>query len=239
MRCSGVPPPPTPVPARILELAGDQRLTPVWLNELGGLTYRTHDRFLKWSPAAPGIDLTDEAERLVWAGSHMPVPRVLEAGVGTDESWLVTAAMPGESAVSDRWKARPDVAAAAIGTGLRAMHDRLPVETCPYGWGIDERLGAVSAEVREIFADPEPDRLVVCHGDACAPNTLIGDDGGWVGNVDLGSLGVADRWADLAVATRNLGLNFGPGLEPVLLAAYGVEPDPVRTEFYQRLWDFS
>src|SRR5690242_5385406 len=65
------------------------------------------------------------------------------------------------------------------------------------GWSLDE--------ARARLADPPPvDRLVVCHGDACAPNTLLGDDGGWSGHVDLGALGVADRWADLAVATWSL-----------------------------------
>ena len=47
---------------------------------------------------------------------------------------------------------------------------------------------------------PRIDRLVVCHGDACAPNTLLHDDGRFAAHVDLGSLGVADRWADIAVA---------------------------------------
>jgi aminoglycoside phosphotransferase len=36
---------------------------------------------------------------------------------------------------------------------------------------------------------------VVCHGDACAPNTLIAAEGRWSGHVDLGMLGTADRWA--------------------------------------------
>ena len=55
------------------------------------------------------------------------------------------------------------------------------------------------ARALELAADiPPVDRLVVCHGDACAPNTLLTDDGRWSGHVDLGQLGVADRWADLA-----------------------------------------
>jgi kanamycin kinase len=69
------------------------------------------------------------------------------------------------------------------------------------------------------------------------PNTLIGDDGRWTGHVDLGALGVADRWADLAVATWSTVWNYGPGFEAALLDAYGVEPDEERTAFYRRLWD--
>ncbi len=86
---------------------------------------------------------------------------------------------------------------------------------------------------------PPVDRLVVCHGDACAPNTLIGEDGRWCGHVDLGALGVADRWADLAVATWSLEWNYGPGWQSTLLKAYGVDPDPQRIAYYRLLWDLS
>ena len=86
---------------------------------------------------------------------------------------------------------------------------------------------------------PPVDRLVVCHGDACAPNTLLDDDGHWMGHVDLGRVGVADRWADLAVATWSTVWNYGPGYEDRLLAAYGIAPDPDRTEFYRWLWDLA
>jgi aminoglycoside phosphotransferase len=66
----------------------------------------------------------------------------------------------------------------------------------------------------ELVADmPDIDKLVVCHGDACAPNTLLTVDGTCSGHVDLGVLGVADRWADLAVATWSAEWNYGPGWE--------------------------
>ncbi|MCP5026589.1 MAG: aminoglycoside 3'-phosphotransferase, partial [Actinomycetia bacterium] len=57
-----------------------------------------------------------------------------------------------------------------------------------------------------------------------------------VGHVDLGSLGVADRWADLAIATWSTVWNYGPGWEDVLLEAYGIDSDPRRTEYYRLLW---
>jgi kanamycin kinase len=90
------------------------------------------------------------------------------------------------------------------------------------------------------LADPPPiDLLVVCHGDACAPNTLIDDEGNCSGHVDLGALGVADRWADLAIATWSVNWNYGPGWEGALLNAYGVAPDPERSRYYRLLWDIG
>jgi kanamycin kinase len=76
---------------------------------------------------------------------------------------------------------------------------------------------------------------VVCHGDSCAPNTLLTDDGCWSGHVDLGDLGIADRWADLAIATWSVGVNYGPGWEDQLLDAYGIQPDAERTKYYRLL----
>ncbi|MGH6611992.1 MAG: phosphotransferase, partial [Burkholderiaceae bacterium] len=78
---------------------------------------------------------------------------------------------------------------------------------------------------------------VVCHGDACSPNTIIAPDGRPAGHVDLGSLGLADRWADLAVASVSLDWNFEPSWESEFFAAYGIERDEERIHFYRELWD--
>jgi kanamycin kinase len=67
------------------------------------------------------------------------------------------------------------------------------------------------------------------------------DDGTFSGHVDLGDLGVADRWADLAIATLSLDWNFpteGPGgFQEVLLDAYGVAADSERIAYYRLAWD--
>ena len=75
--------------------------------------------------------------------------------------------------------------------------------------------------------------------DSCAPNTLITGDGRWPGHVDPGDRGVAERWADLAVATWSTIWNYGPGGEGPPLAAYGIAPDPDRTRCYRLLWDLG
>jgi kanamycin kinase len=258
-RRSGTP------PAAVRELAAARPVCLVWENE-HALTFEVGegpDRcFVKWAPAGSPLDLAAEAARMTWAIAYTPVPRVLGLGADGEGSWLVTAALPGHSAVSQRWLADPRTAVIAIGEGLRAMHDALPVTDCPFSWMAQDRIAAgqraaaagrldtsdwapehlelgiegVLAQVQNI---PPADELVVCHGDACAPNTVITDDGRWSGHVDLGDLGVADRWADLAIATWSTGWNYGPGWEQVLLDAYGIKPDAERTRYYRLLWELG
>jgi kanamycin kinase len=110
------------------------------------------------------------------------------------------------------------------------------VAACPFDWSPATRIEGLS-EVTDLVTSPPIDRLVVGHGDPCAPNTLLSDDGVAIAHVDLQRLGVADRWADIAVAARNTALNYGPGREQAFLEAYGVDPDLGRQEYYLELWD--
>jgi kanamycin kinase len=236
------PTPQPPVPALVGRLAGDRPVRAVWVNEEGGVTFRLGSGgsgrdFVKVANAR-GTDFAGEAQRLRWAARYVAVPQVLGFGVDAGSAWLHTRGLPGRSAVHPRWLAAPDVAVRAIGAALRALHDRLPVRTCPFEWSATSRLAALRPGARARLSEaPRVDRLVVCHGDACAPNTLIDDDGRCSGHVDVGELGVADRWADLAVATLSLGWNYpGRVWETEFFTAYGVQPDPARIDYYRRLW---
>ena len=234
---------PPPVPAVVSRFAAGRPVRAVWVNELGGVTFRVGSgvEFIKADKAGV-VDFADEARRLRWAAPYLAVPRVLGVGIDHapdgDWAWLRTGGLPGRSAVHPRWAAAPDVAVRAIGVGLRTLHDNLPVSTCPFDWSVESRLPVLHPAHRANLPDPPPiDRLVVCHGDACAPNTLIDDVGRYCGHVDFGELGVADRWADLAVAALSLGWNYpGRSWEAELFAAYGIDPDPLRIDYYQRLW---
>lgn len=237
-----IPVEPVAVPEPVRALARGAALTPVWHNELGGLTFRTGDgRYIKHGPRNAESSFAGEAERLAWAGAFTPVPRVLELGGDDTHEWLVTAALPGLSAVDPRWIDDPARAVRAVGEGLRALHDALPVDGCPFGWSVPARIADAEGRgirVPDVLREaPAIDRLVVCHGDACCPNTLLGGDGRWSGHVDLGALGVGDRWADLAVASMSTTWNYGAGWEDALIEAYGIEPDRARLSYYRALWN--
>ena len=222
-----------PIPPIVLDLADGDDVELVWRNELGGLTFRAGDRYVKWNPRRTGIDLERERVRLGWIAPRHPAPEVVTAGDDGEAQWLVTRALPGEPAVGDTWRARRSEAIAALAAGLRAIH-ALRVDEFPAGWAGDVWVGR---QPTDLGPRPPIDGPVVVHGDACAPNTLVSAAGEWTGNVDFGDLGVGDRWADLAIASLSLDWNFGEGHQPELFDAYGVEPDERRIRYYRALWE--
>lgn len=227
MSLASAPPPGTPVPAAIRRWGDEhqyrvERL--VWRNELGGITaFLTRDEhpsvYAKWAPE----EMLDEAERLSWLGGRFAAPAMADYLADDDGSLIVTLAMPGESAVSERWRSEPDVAAAAIGEGLARLH-AMDVSQCFF-------------DPPEWITDDIGDEVVILHGDPCAPNTLLSPDGGFLGLLDVGALGPGDPWADLAIASWSLEWNFGPGHEAPFWEAYGVEPDEERIAHYRRQWE--
>lgn len=221
-----------PVPGIITDVAAGRRAVLAWRNELGGLTFRVENLFVKWNPRRTGVDLDRERERLEWISTRHPAPRVVAHGGDAEAQWLVTEALPGESAVGDAWRARRSEAIHAIGDGLRAIH-AVAVDDFPAVWSTETWVGRTPAA---LGPRPPIDDPVLVHGDACAPNTLISAEGRWVGNVDFGDLSVGDRWADLAVASMSLDWNFGEGHQDELFDAYGIEPDSERIAYYRALW---
>jgi kanamycin kinase len=222
-----------PVPQIVHQVAEGRPVELVWRNDLGGLTFRIDDTFLKWNPRSTGIDLDRERTRLNWISTRHPAPRVIRFGMDGDAQWLLTAGLGGGPAVGDQWRARRSEAIAAIATGLRAIH-ALPTDDFPTAWTSQAWVGRrpASLEVPPLIEQP-----VLVHGDACAPNTLISDEGHWVGHVDFGDLAIGDMWADLAIASLSLDWNFGEGHHDELFDAYGVAPDAERISYYRALWE--
>lgn len=247
------------IPAALLALAARLRPAavplPLWRNDLGGWTLRlrpdghgagglgagrndTDDAVLKWVPAETLADHPleptprAEAARLRWLVGRHPAPEVLDAGDDDGAQWLLTRAIDAETAVARRWRDEPRAAVRALGEGLRVLHEALDVDACPWAY-----VGASPAPVPLVLREPHGADRVVVHGDACAPNTLLDARGRWVAHVDLGALGVGDRWLDLAVGAQSLGWNYGPGWEGEYLAAYGIEPDPDRMRAWRDWWN--
>lgn len=225
--------------------------------------------YLKASPCSRhpdgGFQLGAEAARLPWlAACGIPAPEVVEYDARDGVEWLVTTAIPGRSA-AEPWPRQQRAAVVdALADLARALH-AIPVAGCPFDRSLavsvaharhaadrglvdSERLGG--RPVADLLAalaatTPHREELVVCHGDYCVPNVLLDPQTlGVTGVVDVGRLGVADRYADLALMTRSLD---DPRLNPQyegsagrrFLRRYGASPaDDARLAFYRLLDEF-
>jgi kanamycin kinase len=208
-------------------------------------------------------NLTDEHERLTWAGKRLPVPRVLDHGTADGVEWLVLSELPGRDATAPEHIAHPEKTVATLARGLRAFH-QTPIDDCPFDFTLDaalehgrrrvegdevpkskgdfheEFLHLSPMEALDVLKRTRPDSedVVLCHGDYCFPNILI-EDGRATGYLDLGEMGLADRWWDLAVATWSCDWNVGPGYQDLFLESYGIERDEERIAYYRLLYDLS
>ncbi len=127
-----IPVEPLAVPGRVRELAGRASLEPVWRNDYGGLTFRTGDeRYIKFGPRQDESTFAGEALRLEWAGRHARVPEVLDVGGDDGHEWLVTRALPGESAVAPRWIAEIILTSNAAFTPSETGPAESPRDTTP------------------------------------------------------------------------------------------------------------
>ena len=218
-------------------------------------------RYLKLLQQGCYPTLEEEQVRIEWLKSFLRVPEL--AGYGTAEGleWLLLDAVPGLDATKAKHELTIQVLVEALARGLRLFHETLPVASCPFDFRLDAALAHVRRRIEQGKIDPEhhfhpihshytPQRalewlernrpesehLVVCHGDYCLPNIMLEADQ-VTGYIDLGEVGVADRWWDLAIATWSLEWNLGAGWEGVFLNAYGVQADSRRSAYYRLLYD--
>ena len=217
-------------------------------------------RFAKIGVERAYPTLAGEAERMVWGAAYLPVPTVVALEEGDGSTVLITEGLGGRDASDPGWRDDVPNLVRTFGQGLAAFHRAVGEEWCPFRFDVDVALEHVrrridaglinpaqhfNVDYRHLTAEsalallvdtaPPDEDLVVCHGDYCPPNVLL-TDGEVTGYVDLGELGVADRWRDIAIGAWSTGWNFGTEFEPLFYESYGIEPDPDRIAFYRLLW---
>ncbi|MFI6477807.1 phosphotransferase [Nonomuraea sp. NPDC050663] len=232
-----------PLPPSVTALLGP---SPSWSHAhegLSGTVALVNDAYyVKRGPHA-----RREHERLTWLGARgIAVPDV--AAFEDDVLVLADAATPSLAA------SPPPGIGTVMGTVLKHLHT-LPTAACPFDERLDVQLARARRQVVEGLVDvedfdednlgltarqvldrllaerPGEEDLVVTHGDFTPSNVL---NGGML--IDLGRVGVGDRYRDLALATRDLHEDFGKGAVDEFFTAYGLPaPDSERLTYYRLL----
>jgi streptomycin 3"-kinase len=239
---------------------------PVGVGESETEVYRRGSVYAKVCGAAGVEELAAERDRVSWlSGTAVPGATVVDWISGPDGAALLTSAVDGVAGSELPWSPKlVDSLAAAV----RAFHE-LPVADCPFERRLEDVLRQVEDVVRRGAVNPDfltdewrlvgPSELlgrlqasapgvrdlgvrdlVVCHGDACLPNFLFDPETlEWTGAIDVGHLGVADRYADLALTAAQIEDEWS--VDPVdFLSSYGVgSGDRERLTFYRLLDSMS
>lgn len=244
------------IPARLSALA-DRSWHAVTIGRSGASIWRIEGEgetlFLKSAPRHALGELPGEVARLSWlATTPIPAPHIRDSFVHNGQDWLLMTALPGADLTHS--VGRPDELCNVLATGLRALH-ALDTGTCPLDRRLDAQLADGAARVAAGLVDesdfdparrgltagavldwlmahrPRGEDLVVAHGDASLPN-IIARNGVFAGIIDVGRLGLADRWQDLAIACRSIIFNIGQAYVAPFLTAYGAEWDEARYRYY-------
>ncbi|KAA0931925.1 APH(3'') family aminoglycoside O-phosphotransferase [Streptomyces apricus] len=226
-------------------------------------------RYAKCVPAADAAGLAAERDRSAWLSDQgVPGPRVLDWRSGDAGACLVTSAVSGVPA--DQVSAEDLRAAwERIADAVRRLHGT-SVARCPFRRGLDAMVATARDVVARDAVNPEflpvdqqhipaaelLDRLtpqlprrreqevadtVVCHGDLCLPNIVLDPHTLDVsGFIDLGRLGPADRYADLALLLTNARETWrdeeqAEEADRSFAERYGITLDHDRLRFYLHL----
>ncbi len=236
-------------------LAGESGTTVLRLTAADGSVY-----YLKHGRGSVPSDIVDEMVRLRWLHARLPCAEMLHFVEHGDAAWLLTSGVTGRS--GDEWlqddPTKLDRVIDSYAAFLRRLH-AMPVNDCPFNADAGVRMAAARINLsagridKDDFDDdhrgwtgeqmwdelvrlrPGQETRVVTHGDYSLENLLLDDDFQPTGLIDVGRLGAADPYQDIAILWQNLS-DFGTAAQGRWLTAYGINAvDQNKLAFYRCL----
>lgn len=185
------------------------------------------DMVLKIQPE--NEETQNEARIMEWLGGRLPAPRIIchEMQEGCD--YLLMTRIRGDMSCADKYLKDSDSLAQTLASGLKQLWG-IDISDCPCNMNLDRKLKMAEYNVQNHLVDTEhvdphtfgengfespkhlldylythrpPEDLVLSHGDFCLPNIIL-ENGQISGYIDLGKMGIADRWQDIALCYRSL-----------------------------------
>ena len=208
----------------------------------------------------------NEHAMMNWLKNKVPAPEYLFDYNENGKNYFLMTKVPGKMSCDDEFMKSPEHLITVLAEALKILWDtdisNCPVKNdlstvlCEAEQRVEHGLVDVDDAEPETFGeggfkspeellrwlyDNKPDEdFVLSHGDFCLPNIFI-ENGSLSGFVDIGRMGVADRYQDIALCLRSLrhnfeglynGISYGGFDEKLFFDALGIEPDFDKIRYY-------
>ena len=207
-----------------------------------------------------------EYQIMSWEAVKGLVPKVLAYEVVGSVSYLLMSKMDGKMLCDEEYMNNPQKLVKIMAEGLKRLWS-INVSNCPCDYRLYKKLEMAEYNVEnglvdmdniqpdtygeEGFANPKEllkwlydnqpeEEITLTHGDYCLPN-IFGQDEEFKGFIDVGKMGKADKWQDIAIGYRTLknkikGAYVGDMYEKfdpnMLFEELGIEPDWEKIRYY-------
>ncbi len=218
-------------------------------------------------------DYNEEAENeyrmMQYLQGRLPVPVPYVREVVEGKSYLLMSKCDGRMACASEYMENPAILCKLLANGLKMLWS-MDVSDCPCDQSLSCKLLRAEQIIEDGLVDMdnvEPDTFgkngfrdpaellqwlrenkpeeepVLSHGDYCLPN-IFGNQSEVSGFIDLGRMGIADKWCDIALCYRSLSHNYSGGYkyngnqsykefdEMLLFRELGMEPEWEKIRYY-------
>lgn len=200
-------------------------------------------------------NLTSEYEKLKWLVDKLNVPRITLYDYTDDTEYLITESVGGEMVCSEFYLNNPEVGISVIAQAFSQIYD-VDINDCPFDVSIDYKLELVENNVKNNLIHIEDlknetlkkfgsleniikflkenkfdDEKCFSHGDTSLPNIFALKDK-FVGFIDVGECGIADKWFDLAICEKSIKRNYGEEYISKFYEKLKIIPDRDKIDYY-------
>ena len=208
----------------------------------------------------------NESLMMDWLKNKISVPECICNFAENGKNYLLMSKISGKMSCEDEFMKDPKLLVSILSDAIKSLW-KVDISACPVKNDLSTVLkeaeyrvehGLVDVDDAEPetfgksgFKDPEEllswlydnkpeEDFVLSHGDFCLPNLFINNNK-FSGFVDIGRMGIADKYQDIALCYRSLDHNFsgvysgkayGGYDEKMFFDALGIEPDFDKIRYY-------
>ena len=199
--------------------------------------------------------LTSEYKKLKWLEGKLNVPKIVLYDYTDDTEYLITESIGGEMVCSEYYLNNPEVGISVIAKAFKQIAD-VDIKDCPFNVSIDYKLALVENNVNNNLIRVEDlkeetlkkfgsleniikflkdnkfnDDYCFSHGDTSLPN-IFASKNEFVGFIDVGECGIADKWFDLAICEKSIKRNYGEQYISKFYEELNIIPERDKIDYY-------